>query len=133
MPNPINSTNLTLSEEDYNRLKKIKLVNDWSFNETIDKLCELEFQHNYIQQVYEYSLVTENTSRLFRVTFKKDNMVVEYYNPNRGYDIKIANWELDKKTEKKFFEFIHEDYARCLLEHLPVSIEFEDFIIVKIK
>ena len=91
MANPLNSTNLTLDEEDYNRLKQIKLLNGWTFNETLDKLCELEFQNNYIMKICEYSLVTEQESRLFRVTFKKDNMVVEYYHPDRGYKNKIGN------------------------------------------
>ena len=131
MPNPMNSTNLTLSTESYNRLKRVKEANNWSFNQTLDKLCELEFQNNYIEKISEFVLITPTTSRLFRVTFKKENMVIEYYTPE-GYTDKIKEWELDKKITNKFFEFIREDYARCMLEHLPVSLEFKGFIIQKL-
>lgn len=132
MSNPTNSTNLTLSEKDYNRLKKIKKVNNWTFNETVNKLCELEFKNNYIMQVREYMLITKTTEKIFKATFKKENMVIEYYNSRKGFDLKIENWGLNTHITNKFFEFINEDYARCMLEHLPLSIEFEDFIIQKI-
>ena len=132
MPNPPNMTNLSVNKELYSRLEKLKLIKECSFNQLIDDLCELEFENNYIINVIEYSLITEHTSRLFRITFKKENMVIEYYHPKHGYNNKIDNWELDKKTTDKFYEFIREDYARCLLEHIPVSIEFKDFIISKI-
>jgi hypothetical protein len=131
MANPLNSTNLTLSIDTYNRLKRIKEHNNWSFNQTLDKLCELEFQNNYVETIKEYVLITANTSRLFRVTFKKENIIVEYYTPD-GYSNKIKDWNLDKRTTNKFFEFIREDYARCMLENLPIALEFKDFIIQKI-
>ena len=132
MVNPPTTTNLTVTPEIYARLKKIKEQNNWSFNETINQLCELEFKNNYIQKTIEYVLITEHTSRLFKITFKKENMFIEYYNPKTGYDIKIKNWELDKKIATEFFEFIKEDYARCMLENIPISIEFKNFIIQKI-
>lgn len=133
MANPLNSTNLTLTEETYNRLKNLKNSKGWTFNETVDKLCELEFKNNYIETVIEYSLITETTSRLFKITFKKENMVIEYYNPEKGgYDLKIKNWGLNSKISKLFYEFINEDYARCMLEHIPRGIVFDDFIIQKI-
>ena len=133
MPNPRNSTNLTLSEETYNRLRHLKETRGWSFNQTVEALCDLELKNNYINKVSEFSLITETTSRLFRVQFKKDNMVIEYYNPNTGYDRKIKNWDLDDtKVVNAFFEFIGEPYARCMLEHLPLAIEFELFVIQRI-
>lgn len=132
MSNPSNTTNLTVTPEIYDRLTRIKKQNDWTYNETINKLCELEFQHNYIEKTHEYVLITKETSRIFRVTFKKENMVIEYFNTEYGYDIKIGNWELDKKITNLFYEFIQEDYARCMLENLPISIEFKHFIIQKI-
>lgn len=132
MANPINTTNLTLTEDVYYRLKHLKEVKGWSFTETLDRLCELEFQNNYIEKIIEYSLITENSSRLFKVTFRKDNMYFEYYAPDNGYTTQISKWGLDNKVLKLFYEFIKEDYARCLLEYIPISIEFEDFIIQKI-
>lgn len=132
MVNPLNSSNLTLDSETYYRLKNLKTTHGWTFNQAIDKLCEMEFQNNYIEQVVEYSLITHDTSRLFRVTFKKENIIIEYYNNKRGYNKKIDNWELNKKVAKSFFEFINSEYARCMLENLPVSIEFKDFIIQRI-
>ena len=132
MPNPLNSTNLTLSEDTYNRLQNLKTKKGWTYNQTIDKLCEMEFKNNYIETVREYSLITETDLRIFKVTFKKESMLIEYYNPETGYDLKISNWGLDKKLTNQFFEFVNEEYARCMLEHLPVSIEFENFIIQRI-
>lgn len=132
MPFPMNSINVTMQEELYNRLKKIKEVNNWTFNETIDNLCELEFKNNYITHVQEYMVITEKTERLFKVTFKKENMFIEYYIPQKGFSLKINEWGLDRRVINKFNKFIREDYARCMLEHLPLSIEFEDFIIQKI-
>ncbi len=110
MANPINTTNLSVSEETYNRLKKIKEINGWTFNEVISQLCELEIQHNYIDKIISYELYYNDRIYPFRVTFKKENMVVEYYN-GKGYSDKIKTWGLDDKIAKAFFEFIN---GECL-------------------
>ena len=69
---------------------------------------------------------------IYRFKLSDSMYQCEYYNPETGYDLKISNWELDKKTTNQFFEFINEEYARCMLEHLPISIEFENFIIQRV-
>ena len=131
MANPPNTTNLTVRESTYNRLAKIRETHNYTFNQVINQLCEKELQTNYISKVTEYELITETTTRQFKVTFRKENILIEYYTP-QGFSTKIEDWKLDKKTTNKFYEFTRTEYARCMLENMPISIEFEDFIIHKI-
>ena len=131
MANPINTTNLSVSEETYNRLKKIKEINGWTFNEVISQLCELELQHNYIDKIISYELYYNDIIYPFRVTFKKENMVIEYYN-GETYSDKIKTWGLDDKIAKAFYEFINIECSRCMLYYMPVGLIFKEFDIYKV-
>lgn len=131
MANPANTTNLTVSEETYNRLKKIKQIKGWTFNQLIDTLCELELQNNYVDQIINYELLAFNKIYPFRITFKKDNMLIEYRTPT-GYSLKISDWGVKKSIERKFFEFINEECARCIFQNMPMGLMFEEFDIYKI-
>ena len=131
MANPLNTTNLTVSEETYNRLKKIKEKKDWTYNQVIDNLCELELQYNYIEQIINYELLAFDKIYPFRITFKKDNMIIEYGTPN-GYSLKISDWNIKKSIRNTFFEFIKEECARCIFLNMPMGIMFEEFDIYKI-
>lgn len=133
MANPRNTTNLTLPLDTYTRLKKIKEKHNWSYNEVVDVLCELEFKNNYIERIYNYELFVQDDIFKFRITFRKDDMVVEYYNEERGtFSDKIKTWGLPKKVEDVFFEFIREEGCRCILINLPVGLIFEGFDIYKV-
>ncbi len=131
MPNPRNTTNLTVSEETYNRLKNIKELKGWTFNQIIEKLCELELQYNYIELVEDYELYYQDKIYPFRVTFKKENMIIEYYDGLK-FTKRISNWGLPSKIINKFYEFLNEECSRCVLLHIPIGLMFEEFDIYKI-
>lgn len=131
MANPINTTNLTVSEEIYDRLKKLKEHNGWTFNEVILKLCELELQYNYTDKTINYELYHQDRIYPFRVIFKKENIVIEYYN-GAEYSNKINTWGLDDKVAKRFFEFVNEECSRCILYNMPIGLMFEEFDIYKV-
>lgn len=132
MANPLNTTNLMVSEETYNRLKHIKEVKGWTFNQVVDKLCELELQYNYIEQIMNYELFIDDNIFKFRIIFKKETMIFEYYDGER-FTQKISEWGIDKKTQRQFFEFIKEDCARCIFLNMPIGIIFKEFDIYKVE
>lgn len=131
MANPTNSTNTTVTEETYNTLKKIKEQTGWTFSEILDKLCELEMQHNYVENIVKYDLVYQDKVFRFEITFKKNNFTIEYFNSN-GENTTINKWGLDKKIVSEFYEFINEDCARCMFQNMPIGLIFKEFDIYKI-
>ena len=80
----------------------------------------------------EYCLVTPDKETFFKVTFKKESMIFEYFNGIK-YSNNIKELDVDEKTIKVFNEFLHKDYARVMLENVDVALFFEDFVIEKIR
>lgn len=128
MSNPINTLNLRISEELYNRMNEIKTTKKWTFDTLIRNLCDLEMQHNYIDKIIEYGFSTENGDGVFKVTFKKNNFTIEYLT-NNGYTNKIKEWNMSSADRTLFLKFIHNDCARCILENLEVAIDYRKFSI----
>ena len=89
-------------------------------------------QTNYITRVQEYCLVTPDKETFFKVTFKKESMIFEYFDGIK-YCNNIRDLDVDEKTIIAFNEFIHKDYARVMLENVDVALVFEDFVIEKIR
>lgn len=131
MPNPINQTNTTIPLETYNILKEIKEKKDCTFDEILNQLCELDFQHNYIQKVQNYDLYYQDSIFSFIVTFKKENMDLTYVTPTGSKSKSISEWGVPDKVRKDFYTFIKEPFARCILENLPLGLVFKDFDIYK--
>ena len=131
MPNPTNQTNTTIPEETYELLKHIRDKQGCTFDEVLDQLCELDFQHNYVERECEYDLYYRDVVFPFKVTFKKENMVLEYITPINEKSSSISEWGLPDEVRREFYTFIKEDYARCMLENMDVGLVFKDFDIYK--
>lgn len=132
MVNPTNQTNTTVPIETYNMLKKIKEKYNLTFDDVLDQMCELEFQHNYVQQIQNYELYYNDNIYPFRIIFKKDSFTVEYKTMNGDYIAQINKWGLDKKIVSVFFEFIKEECARCVFLNVPVGLMFKEFDVYKV-
>ena len=126
MSNPRNTTNLTISEDLYNRINEIRTTKEWTFNEVIKNLCELEQKNNYIITMKEYSFATDNSDAIFRAIFKKNTFTIEYLTDD-GYSKKIDEWNITQSDKQTFLKFIHQDYARCMLENIEVAVGFKKF------
>lgn len=131
MANAPNTTNITLSEDTYNRLKILKEKHNLTFTEMVDWLCELEFQHNYVSRVQDYELVYQDKIFQFRITFKKNNIVFEYFTEN-SITTKINEWGLPNRLTSQFIEFINEGCSRCIFENMPIGLIFKEFDIYKL-
>ena len=132
MVNPANQTNTTVPLETYNILKQIKEKQNCTFDEVLDQLCELEFKYNYVEKVQKYELYYNDVVFPFEITFKKENMVIMYETPLRKSSAKISEWGVSDDIRKEFYTFINEEYARCILENMPVGLMFKKFDIYKI-
>ena len=132
MVNPANQTNTTVPLETYNILKQIKEKQNCTFDEVLDQLCELEFKYNYVEKVQKYELYYNDVVFPFEITFKKENMVIMYETPLRKSSAKISEWGVPDDIRKEFYTFINEEYARCILENMPVGLMFKKFDIYKI-
>lgn len=132
MANPTNQTNTTVPIETYEVLKKIKQKHNCTFDDVLDQMCEMELQRNYVQQVIDYELYYSDKIYPFRITFKKDSFLIDFFNEN-GRTTQINKWGLDKKIVSAFFEFIKEDCARCIFLNMPLGIMFKDFDIYKVQ
>ena len=117
MSNPVNTTNLSVSEELYTRLNEIKSRKNWTFDELIGNLCELEFKNNYIEKINEYEYITEHSNAIFRTTFKKNSFVIEYLTSD-GFSLKINDWNIPNSDKQVFLRFINQDFTRCIRKGL---------------
>ena len=130
MTNPRNTTNLSMSEDLYNRLNKIKTEKNWTFDTLIRNLCELEMKNNYIENMSSYNFVTSNSDGVFRAIFKKNTFSIEYLTTD-GYSNDINEWDISNSDKKIFLKFIHKECARCILENLEMVVGFNKFDIYK--
>lgn len=132
MANPINNVQVALHNHTYDRLLQLKQKKGCTFDELVNELIEYDMQTNYITRVQEYCLVTPDKETFFKVTFKKESMVFEYFDRIK-YSNNIKDLDVDENTIIVFNEFIHKDYARVMLENVDVALVFEDFVIEKIR
>ena len=132
MANSINNVQVALHNHTYDRLLQLKQKKGYTFDELVNELIEYDMQTNYITRVQEYCLVTSNKETFFKVTFKKESMIFEYFDGIK-YCNDIRKLDVDMKTIIAFNEFIHKDYARVMLENVDVALVFEDFVIEKIR
>ena len=132
MPNPANQTNTTIPEEIYNILKEIKEKKQCTFDEVLNQLCELDFQYNYIEKTQDYDLYYNDNIFSFRIVFKKEDILFIYKTPTGDESYSISEWVLPDNVRKNFYTFIKEDYARSLLENMPLGLVFKDFDIYKV-
>ena len=132
MANSINNVQVALHNHTYDRLLQLKQKKDYTFDELVNELIECDMQTNYITRVQEYCLVTPDKETFFKVTFKKESMVFEFFDGIK-YSNNIKELDVDIRTIKVFNEFIHKDYARVMLENVDVALVFEDFVIEKIR
>ena len=132
MANPINNVQVALHNHTYDKLLQLKQKKGYTFDELVNELIEYDMQTNYITRVQEYCLVTPNKETFFKATFKKESMIFEFFDGIK-YGINIKDLDVDMKTIKVFSEFLHEDYARVMLENVDVALVFEDFVIEKIR
>ena len=68
----------------------------------------------------------------FEITFKKENMVINYINAYGKPTSKISEWGVPDKVRNKFYEFINEEHSRVFMEFMPSGIMFKDFDIYKV-
>ena len=132
MANPINNVQVALHNHTYDKLLQLKQKKGYTFDELVNELIEYDMQTNYITRVQEYCLVTPDKETFFKVTFKKESMIFEYFDGIK-YCNDIRKLDVDLKTIIAFNEFIHKDYARVMLENVDVALVFEDFVIEKIR
>ena len=132
MVNPTNQTNTTIPIDIYNILKQIKEKQNCTFDDVLDQLCELEFKYNYIERVQSYELYYNDIGFQFEITFKKENMVIMYKTPSKTVSAKISEWGVPDDIRKEFYTFITEEYARCILENMPIGLIFKKFDIYKL-
>lgn len=132
MANSINNVQVALHNHTYDRLLQLKQKKGRTFDELVNELIEYDMQTNYITRVQEYCLVTPDKETFFKVTFKKESMIFEFFNGIK-YSNDIRDLDVDIRTIKVFNEFIHKDYARVMLENVDVALVFEDFVIEKIR
>lgn len=132
MANPINNVQVALHNHTYDRLLQLKQKKGCTFDELVNELIEYDMQTNYITRVQEYCLVTPDKETFFKVTFKKESMIFEYFDGIK-YSNNIRDLDVDEKTIIAFNEFIHKDYSRVMLENVDVALVFEDFVIEKIR
>ena len=132
MANPINNVHVALHNHTYDKLLQLKQKKGYTFDELVNELIEYDMQTNYITRVQEYCLVTPDKETFFKATFKKESMIFEFFDGIK-YGINIKDLDVDMKTIKVFSEFLHEDYARVMLENVDVALVFEDFVIEKIR
>ena len=132
MANSINNVQVALHNHTYDRLLQLKQKKGCTFDELVNELIEYDMQTNYITRVQEYCLVTPDKETFFKVTFKKESMIFEFFNGIK-YNNNIKYLDVDVKTIKVLNEFIHKDYARVMLENVDVALVFEDFVIEKIR
>lgn len=133
MANPINNVQVALHNNTYDRLLQLKQKKGCTFDELVNELIEYDMQTNYITRVQEYCLVTPDKETFFKVTFKKESMIFEFFDGIKyRNNIKYLD-VVDEKTIIAFNEFLHKDYARVMLENVDVALVFEDFVIEKIR
>lgn len=132
MANSINNVQVALHNHTYDRLLQLKQKKGRTFDELVNELIEYDMQTNYITRVQEYCLVTPDKETFFKVTFKKELMIFEFFNGIK-YSNDIRDLDVGIMTIKVFNEFIHKDYARVMLENVDVALVFEDFVIEKIR
>lgn len=132
MANPINNVQVALHNHTYDKLLQLKQKKGYTFDELVNELIEYDMQTNYITRVQEYCLVTPDKETFFKVTFKKESMIFEFFNGIK-YSNDIRDLDVGIMTIKVFNEFIHKDYARVMLENVDVALVFEDFVIEKIR
>ena len=132
MANPINNVQVALHNHTYDKLLQLKQKKGYTFDELVNELIEYDMQTNYITRVQEYCLVTPNKETFFKATFKKESIVFEFFDGIK-YCNNIRDLDVDMKTIIAFNEFLHNDYARVMLENVDVALVFEDFVIEKIR
>ena len=132
MANPINNVQVALHNHTYDKLLQLKQKKGYTFDELVNELIEYDMQTNYITRVQEYCLVTPDKETFFKVTFKKELIIFEFFDGTK-YGTNIKDLDVDMKTIIAFNEFIHKDYARVMLENVDVALVFEDFVIEKIR
>ena len=132
MASSINNVHVALHNHTYDRLLQLKQKKGCTFDELVKELIEYDMQTNYITRVQEYCLVTPNKETFFKVTFKKESMIFEFFDGIK-YCNDIRKLDVDLNTIKVFNEFLHKDYARVMLENVDVALVFEDFVIEKIR
>lgn len=132
MASSINNVHVALHNHTYDRLLQLKQMKGCTFDELVNELIEYDMQTNYITRVQEYCLVTPDKETFFKVTFKKESMIFEYFDGIK-YGINIKELDVDEKIIIAFNEFLHKDYARVMLENVDVALVFEDFVIEKIR
>ena len=130
MPTPLNQATTSVQEEVYMTLKKIKEKQGCTFNDVIEQLCEMEFKNNYTIRTEEFELIYRGRIYPFTATFKKNNFTVKYFKED-SYTTNIKEWGLDEKVVSEFYEFLHDDCARCMLSNMPFGLMFDEFDIYK--
>lgn len=128
MTNSEKTITFKLPETTYDRLTAIKNHLGVTYSEVIEKLVELELQNNYIYKIRNYEFITEHSESQFRVIFKKENTIIEYFTRDRSYVKNINQWDCpDKNLFKKFLEGPD---SLTLLESMGIAAEFDEFIIL---
>ena len=136
MPNSPKMQGMTLPMSTYEKLNQLRHDNGFeSYDETVRALIEADKKYNQLEKTIEYEFITENNSKVFRVTFGRGEPIVEYYNP-KGWSNHISAWEnypaISKEDKDLFITYIVQSSSFVELQNIGVMIDKSTFMIRRV-
>ena len=131
MANSESTITYKLPDELYDRLTAIKHKYNCTYSEVISKLVELEIKNNIILEVGDYDYITENGEYHFRILFKTDENIVEFFT-DKGFVRDKKDWDISARDKSMFSKFINKPETFDMLRHMGNALEYPKFVILKL-